>query len=103
MLETIMSYIIIIAPSLVTIIGAIATIANAINKMRTNSNEAKIVAEQAKNIIEDLKNSPMLQEILTVQIRENNELKKTITLLSEELRNINNLHPEWKDTEDKGE
>lgn len=97
MLEIILSYIIIIAPSLVTIFGAIATIVASVNKMRKNSAEAKIVVEQANTLMKEVRESPLLQEILAQQARENSELRKSLTLLSEELRHINNLHPEWKD------
>lgn len=97
MLEIILSYIIIIAPSVITIFGAIATIITSINKMRKSSAEAKLVVEQANTLMKEVRESPLLQEILAQQARENSELRKSVILLTEELRHINNLHPEWKD------
>ena len=106
MLELILSYLIIIAPSVVTIIGAIVTIVLSVNKMRKNNAETKAAIAEANAIVQtakatliEIQSSPELQEILSVYKEEHSSLTKTMTLLTEQLKRIHKLHPEWIDEE----
>lgn len=109
-LEVIISYLIIIMPSIVTIIGSIAAIVSAINKVRKSSAEhkqamaeANALVETAKATVIEIQSSPQLKQILDTYKKEHTELTKTITQLSEQLAHIHRLHPEWIDENKDGE
>lgn len=95
MIETILAYIIIIMPSVITIFGGIATVVACVNKIRKNSAETQAVIADAKQAVATIQSSPQLKEMLTTIVKENVSLKKTLTLCHEELTRIHKLHPEW--------
>lgn len=100
MLETITAYIIILLPSITALLGAVYTVVASINKIRTNCAETKAVVDDAKNTIETIKSSPELKEMMAQIVEENKSLKKSLTLCTEELKRIHQLHPEYIEEED---
>lgn len=95
MIETLLAYIIILLPSLITIIGGLATVVCSINKIRKNSAETQAVVAEAKSTVEQIQSSKELKSMLTTIVNENTSLKKALTLCSEEITRIHKLHPEW--------
>lgn len=95
MIETLLAYIIILLPSVITIIGGIATVVCSINKIRKNSAETQAVVAEAKNTVEQIKSSEDLKSMMATIVNENTSLKKALTLCSEEITRIHKLHPEW--------
>ena len=95
MFETIIAYLIIIAPSFVTLVGALVTVVCSINKLRKNSAETQAAVAEAKKTVEEIQSSPQLKEMLATIVSENVTLKKSLTLAYEEITRIHKLHPEW--------
>lgn len=95
MIETLLAYIIILLPSVITIFGGIATVVLSINKMRKSSAETQAVIAEAKASVDEFKASPQLMEMLDRVTSENTSLKKALTLCMEEIKRIHQLHPEW--------
>lgn len=103
MFETILAYIIMLLPSIIGLFGGIATVVCSINKIRKNSAETQAVIAEAKASVEEFKASPKLMEILDRVVSENTSLKKALTLCTEEIKRIHQLHPEWlEDGENNG-
>lgn len=103
MIETLLAYIIILLPSVITIFGGIATVVISINKMRKSSAETQAVIAEAKASVDEFKASPQLVEMLDKVVSENTSLKKALTLCTEEIKRIHKLHPEWlEDGENNG-
>lgn len=100
MIETLLAYIIILLPSIITIIGGIATVVCSINKIRKNSAETQAVVAEAKSTVEEIKSNESLKEMMATMYAENTELKKALTLCTEEIKRIHKLHPEWLEKED---
>lgn len=100
MIETLLAYIIILLPSIITIIGGIATVICSINKIRKNSAETQAVVAEAKATVEQIKSSESLKEMMANIYAENTELKKALTLCTEEIKRVHKLHPEWLEKED---
>lgn len=97
-IETFLAYIIMILPSLITILGGIATCALTINKIRKSSAEANKVATEAKEVMDEVKGSKEIKELRNLikeTMAEKKELVKALTLTTEELRRIHKKHPEW--------
>lgn len=97
-IETFLAYIIMILPSLITILGGIATCALTINKIRKSSAEASKVATEAKEVMDEVKASKEIKELRNLvkeTMAEKKELVKALTLATEELRHIHKKHPEW--------
>ena len=95
MIETILAYLIILMPSILTIVGGIATVVISINKIRKSSAETSAVIAEAKASVDEFKNSPELRKLLESAISENVTLKKALTACYEEITRIHKLHPEW--------
>lgn len=95
MIETLLAYIIILLPSVITIIGGIATVVCSINKIRKNSAETQAVVAEAKSTVEQIKSSEDLKSMMATIVNENASLKKTLTICTEEITRIHKLHPEW--------
>lgn len=100
MIETLLAYIIILLPSIITIIGGIATVVCSINKIRKNSAETQAVVAEAKSTVEEIKSNESLKEMMATMYAENGELKKALTLCTEEIKRVHKLHPEWLEKED---
>ena len=100
MIETLLAYIIILLPSVITIIGGLATVVCSINKIRKNSAETQAVVAEAKSTVEEIKSNESLKEMMANIYAENTELKKALTLCTEEIKRIHQLHPEWLEKED---
>lgn len=100
MIETLLAYIIILLPSIITIIGGIATVVCSINKIRKNSAETQAVVAEAKSTVEQIKSNESLKEMMATMYAENTELKKALTLCTEEIKRVHKLHPEWLEKED---
>lgn len=100
MIETLLAYIIILLPSVITIIGGIATVVCSINKIRKNSAETQAVVAEAKSTVEQIKSNESLKEMMATMYAENTELKKALTLCTEEIKRVHKLHPEWLEKED---
>lgn len=97
-IETFLAYIIMILPSLITILGGIATCALTINKIRKSSAEANKVAAEAKEVMDEVKGSKEVKELRALikeEMAEKKALIKALTLAAEELRHIHEAHPEW--------
>lgn len=95
MFETILAYLIILAPSVVTLIGALVTIVMSINKIRKNSAETAAIVAESRAAVEQIKSEESIKSMLAVVTKENSELKKSLTLCAEEIKRIHQLHPEW--------
>lgn len=95
MIETLLAYIIILLPSIITIVGGIATVISCINKIRKNSAETQAVVAEARSAVETIKSEKTLEEIVAPVVNENASLKKALILATEELTRIHKLHPEW--------
>lgn len=100
MIETLLAYIIILLPSVITIIGGLATVVCSINKIRKNSAETQAVVAEAKSTVEEIKSNESLKEMMATMYAENTELKKALTLCTEEIKRVHKLHPEWLEKED---
>lgn len=100
MIETLLAYIIILLPSVITIIGGLATVVCSINKIRKNSAETQAVVAEAKSTVEEIKSNESLKEMMANIYAENTELKKALTLCTEEIKRVHKLHPEWLEKED---
>ena len=100
MIETLLAYIIILLPSVITIIGGLATVVCSINKIRKNSAETQAVVAEAKSTVEEIKSNESLKEMMANMYAENTELKKALTLCTEEIKRVHKLHPEWLEKED---
>lgn len=100
MIETLLAYIIILLPSVITIIGGLATVVCSINKIRKNSAETQAVVAEAKSTVEEIKSNESLKEMMATISTENTELKKALTLCTEEIKRVHKLHPEWLEKED---
>lgn len=100
MIETLLAYIIILLPSVITIIGGLATVVCSINKIRKNSAETQAVVAEAKSTVEQIKSNESLKEMMATMYAENTELKKALTLCTEEIKRVHKLHPEWLEKED---
>lgn len=85
MIETFLAYIIIILPSIITILGGIATVIACINKIRKNSAETQAVVAEAKATVEHIKSSPELKDMFAVICAENQSLKRALTEATEAL------------------
>lgn len=94
MIETLLAYIIILLPSVITIIGGVATVACSINKMRKSSAETNAVIAEAKASVDEFRQSPELRTLLEQTLKENVALKKALTTCQEEITKIHKLHPE---------
>lgn len=101
MIETLLAYIIILLPSVITIIGGLATVVCSINKIRKNSAETQAVVAEAKSTVEKIKSSEDLAMMMGTIANENVSLKKALTLATEEITRIHKLHPEWLEDGDK--
>jgi cell shape-determining protein MreC len=95
MFETLLAYLIILAPSVITLIGALATVVCFINKIRKNSAETQATIAEAKATVEKIKASEDLKQMMATLYNENISLKKSLTLCTEEITRIHKLHPEW--------
>jgi hypothetical protein len=100
MIETLLAYIIILLPSVITIIGGLATVVCSINKIRKNSAETQAVVAEAKATVEEIKSNESLKEMMATTHAENTELKKALVLCTEEIKRVHKLHPEWLEKED---
>lgn len=94
MIETLLAYLIILLPSIITIIGGVATVVCSINKMRKSSAETDAVIAEAKASVEEFRKSPELRSLLEQTLKENISLKKALTACQEEITKIHKLHPE---------
>ena len=95
MIETLLAYLIILLPSIVTLIGGVATVVLAVNKIRKNSAETQAAVAEAKETVKEIKSSETLEKMFSTMSAENASLKKALTLCTEEITRIHKLHPEW--------
>lgn len=100
MIETLIAYLIILLPSIITIIGGVATVVCSINKIRRNSAETQAIVAEAKTTVEQIQSGKTLEQILSTLTTENSDLKKSLILCTEEIKRIHQLHPEWLEKED---
>ena len=100
MIDTLLAYIIILMPSIITIIGGVATVVCCVNKIRRNSAETQAIIADAKAAVTEIKSSESLRQLMSTVYAENTELKKTLTLCAEEIKRVHKLHPEWLEKED---
>ena len=99
-MELIISYIIIFAPALFSLCGGL--IINFLQKKGLK--KAADACDAAITTIRTVKDSNDIKEInaqLKTVLAENAELKRAVVLLSDELRHIHELHPDYYKT--KGE
>lgn len=98
MLETILAYIIILAPTVVSILAGLL-----VDYFRKRGiDKAVAVVEQAQTKFNEFTNSNDVKELIAqnkVLINELTAAKKAETLAVEELTRIHQLHPEWLNKE----
>lgn len=98
MLETILAYIIILAPTIVSILAGLL-----VDYFRKRGiDKAVAVVEQAQTKFNEFTNSNDVKELIAqnkVLISELAAAKKAETLAVEELTRIHQLHPEWLNKE----
>ena len=103
MIETVVAYVIIIAPSLISALGTIVSFITAIRKLNKSGDEVTIIKNQAVEAFNDIKNSNEFKELRSLckkVISENALLKEKLIENTEALTRIRNNHPELFAKED---
>lgn len=93
-IETIIAYLAIIAPAAITVITSLFAIITAIVKFVNVVKENKGLKDE---ILALVKNE---DDKIAAVLADNAELKKALTLCTEEITRIHQLHPEWLEKEE---